>query len=165
MNIILSISILINITIVLLVTFYVKKHVTPLLIKKRDKNSEYEAIFRSIFECAPYSIVIQRIDNGACVAANNAFLQSMGISKDDLYNFSMDKKLKMTPEEGSNARQYVLKAGGVYGQEAVIQKIPGSYTHVLYSSMPIIFSEIPCLISLTIDITKQKKRPQGTLCE
>lgn len=116
MNIILTISILINVIIVLLFTYYTKKYGTPLFKKKRDKNSEYEAIFRSIFECAPYSIVIQRIDNGACVAANNAFLQSMGISKDDLSNFSMDKKLKMTPEEGGNARQYVLKAGGVYGQ-------------------------------------------------
>ena len=57
----------------------------------------------------------------------------MGISKDDLSNFSMDKKLKMTPEEGGNARQYVLKAGCVCGQETVIQKKPGIDTHVLYS--------------------------------
>ena len=63
----------------------------------------------------------------------------------------------MTPEEASNARQYVAKIGGLYAQEAVIQKKPGIDTHVLYSSMPIIFKKTPCIISITIDITKQKK--------
>lgn len=157
MNTLLAISIAINLAIIVSVTYFFKKYDSLRFLFKKDTTLEYESIFTSVFEYAPYSIVIQRIDNGACVAANQAFLKSMGISKDDLLHLNMNSRLNMTPEEANNARQYVAKIGGLYAQEAVIQKEPGIDTHVLYSSMPIIFKKIPCIISITIDITKQKK--------
>ena len=157
MNTLLAISITLNLVIVVSVTYFFKKYGSLRFLFKKDTDLDYESIFTSVFEYAPYSIVIQRIDNGACVAANQAFLKSMGVSKGDLQNLNMSSILNMTPEEASNARQHVAKIGGLYAQEAVIQKEPGIDTHVLYSSMPIIFKKIPCLISITIDITKQKK--------
>ena len=156
MNLFLAISITINLAIIAVVTYFFKKHKLLQIIYNKNSYQEYETIFNSIFECAPYSIVIQRIDNGACLAGNQAFLDSVETSKKDLPNFNMDSWLHMTPEEAKYARQYVANSGGVYAQEATIQKKHGVDSHVLYSSMPIIFNKIPCIISLTIDITEQK---------
>ena len=155
MTSLLAISITINLAIIAVVTFF-KKHKLLQIIYNKNTYQEYETIFNTIFECAPYSIVIQRIDTGECLAANQAFLDSFKITIKDLPNLNMDRWLNMTPEEASHARQYVAKSGGVYAQEATIQKKQSVDTHVLYSSMPIIFNKLPCLISITIDITNQK---------
>ena len=69
MNTLLAISITLNLAIAVLVTYFLKKYGSLRFLFKKDTNLEYESIFTSVFEYAPYSIVIQRIDNGACVAA------------------------------------------------------------------------------------------------
>ena len=73
MNLFLAISITINLAIIAVVTYFFKKHKLLKIIYSKNAYQEYETIFNSIFECAPYSIVIQRIDTGECLAANQAF--------------------------------------------------------------------------------------------
>ena len=163
MNLLLAISITINLAIIAVVTYFFKKHKLLKIIYNKNTYQEYETIFNTVFECAPYSIVIQRIDNGACLAGNQAFLDSVETSIKDLPNFDMDRWLNMTPEEAKNARLHVANSGGVYAQEATIQKKQGVDTHVLYSSMPIIFNKLPCLISITIDITEQQNAIKALL--
>ena len=74
MNLFLAVSITINLAIIAVVTYFFKKHKLLQFIYNKNAYQEYETIFNSIFKYAPYSIVIQRIDTGECLAANQAFL-------------------------------------------------------------------------------------------
>ena len=80
MNLFLAVSITINLAIIAVVTYFFKKHKLLQFIYNKNAYQEYETIFNSIFKYAPYSIVIQRIDTGECLAANQAFLDSSKIN-------------------------------------------------------------------------------------
>ncbi|MBZ2173017.1 PAS domain S-box protein [Nitratidesulfovibrio sp. SRB-5] len=133
------------------------------LVQARERITESEAMFRSLFDNAPYSMLVQRISDGTCLEANRAFLESSGISRDELPRFDIAAVLDMSPDEARTMRHRVAAQGGVSGQEATVRRRDGSPAHVHYSTLPIIYSGEPSLLSMTVDITEQKNATRALM--
>ncbi|WP_156920973.1 PAS domain-containing protein [Fundidesulfovibrio putealis] len=123
----------------------------------RARITESENMFRSIFDNAPYSMVVQRISDGVPLEANQAFLKRMNITRVDLRQFDANALTELSDEEAHALRQHIAKQGGLHGQEATTRRPDGSIAHVIYTSVPITYDGEPCLLSLTVDITPQKE--------
>lgn len=133
------------------------------LVQARERITESEVMFRSLFDNAPYSMVVQRISDGVCLEANRAFLEIWEITREELPRFDMTSMLDMPAEEAHAMRHRIARQGGVRGQEAVVRRHDGSTAHVLYSTLAITYSGEPSLLSITVDITEQKNASRALM--
>lgn len=133
------------------------------LSQARKQIVESEAIFRSFFDNAPYAMVVQRISDGTCLEANRIFLENSGISRDDLSRFDITSILNIPSDEAHNMRHHIASKGGVRGQEASVRRRDGSTGFVLYSTLPVVYNGEPSLLSMTVDITEQKKASRALM--
>ncbi len=127
----------------------------------RVRMMESEAMFRTIFDNAPYSMVVQRVSDGACLEANRAFLTGMGITREGLAEFDIGSLTELAEEDARALRRRIAEQGGLHGQEAVARRPDGGTSHLLYSSVPLSYAGEPSLLSMTVDITEQKKASQA----
>ncbi|HWR03806.1 MAG TPA: PAS domain S-box protein [Humidesulfovibrio sp.] len=127
------------------------------LEQARVRIMESEAMFRSIFDNAPYSMVVQRVSDGVCLEANSAFLSGMGITREELGRFDASTLTVLSNEEARALRLRIVAQGGLHGQEAVARRSDGSTRQLLYSSVPITYAGESSLLSMTVDITAQKE--------
>ncbi len=125
------------------------------------KLAESESGFRAIFDNAPFSIVIQRVDDGLFVDANKAFLRALNITLEDLPTMSVLDIVDLTAQEAEAIRHHIQKSGGVFNQETSIVRPNGEVRYTLYSSVPFTYRHEPCLISMTVDVTDQKRAPSA----
>lgn len=123
----------------------------------RARLAESEARFRSIFENAPYAIVINRMSDGAYVDANPVFLRQLGISREALNGLDPNVVNPMPDGEALAFRRALAEQGGLKDQEASFARPDGSVAHVLYSSAPVTVDGEPCLISVTVDMTARRQ--------
>lgn len=128
------------------------------LEKARARVVESETMLRSIFDNAPYSMVVQRISDGKCLEANRTYLNRMGITQDILPQFDATMlQGGCAPEDALALRLRIAEQGGLHGQETTARHPDGSMVDVLYSTVPITYGGTPSLLSITVDITAQKE--------
>ncbi len=139
------------------VNYIVEGRDISVLKKKQLEIMESEKRFRTIFENAPYSMVITRLSDGKYMDANTAFLDRMNISRENL--------LTLSPKDvGTFAEAYQeeiflrLKASrNIHNMETQVQRGDGSIGHILYSGGLITLDDEPCILSMTVDITDLKQ--------
>jgi PAS domain S-box-containing protein len=128
---------------------------------KQRAIEESERRFRTIFESSPYSIVITRLSDGRYVDANTAFLERMGLDREDL--------LRLTPQDIGNVpeehREEILLAmrrrQTVHNMETHLIRADGRKTHFLYSGGHITVDGEECILSMTVDITELKEAQEA----
>jgi len=126
-------------------------------IKKALKTIEKsEQRFKSIFDNAPYSIVINSFEDGNYLDVNNTFLSNAGMTKAQVLTLPPDKTgaLPFTLKAEERAR---IRHGGVFNVEAQSEKADGAVAQMLYSSVPIPYGEEEAILSMVVDITEKKQ--------
>lgn len=123
----------------------------------RASLAESEARFRSIFENAPYAIVINRMSDGFYVDVNAAFVRSIGLSKEEIRRLDPQTLTRMSAEESLAYRRRIQEEGGITDQTETIVRSDGSVAHVLFSSAPVTVGGEPCIISITVDMTSRRQ--------
>lgn len=139
------------------VNFIVEGRDISMLKKKQQEIMESEKRFRTIFENAPYSMVITRLSDGKYMDANTAFLDRMNISRENL--------LTLSPKDvgtfGQAHQQEILlrlKASrNIHNMETQVQRPDGTTGHILYSGGLITLDGEACILSMTVDITELKQ--------
>ena len=127
------------------------------LKKKQMEIMESEKRFRTIFENAPYSMVITRLSDSRYMDANTAFLEKMRVSRESLLKLSaMD--VGTFPEARREEIFLNLKASrNIHNMETQVQRPDGTIGHILYSGGLIALDGEPCVLSMTVDITELKE--------
>ena len=127
------------------------------LKQKQLEIMESEKRFRTIFESAPYSMVITRLSDGRYMDANTAFLRKMAISRENLLMLS-PRDVGSFPEARQEEIFLRLKASrNVHNLETQVRRPDGTTGHILYSGGLITLGGEPCILSMTVDITELKE--------
>ncbi len=126
------------------------------LKQHREAALESERRFRTIFENAPYAIVINRMSDGALLDVNRAFLEAQGMGRDEVLRGDTRRFSTMTPEEAAAFRRRVRETGGVHGVESSSRRPDGSPRHIIFSSVPVSFGGEEAILSITVDVTEMK---------
>ncbi len=130
------------------------------LIEAHEKVIRSEALFRSIFENAPYPIVLNNFDDGKYIEANRAFLKSRDISKEELFNLKVEDFIIISAEEKKNMLKTLLETGFVEEREATFIKNDGTRGYASYSSVLLDILGQKQVLSITVDMTEKKHAEQ-----
>ncbi len=126
--------------------------------------AQSEALFRAIFDHAPYAITINNPEDGRYLAANQAFLSDRGIGQDELSNFKTSDFADIGDEETGKVVDTLRKQGFVKNLETTIRRLDGSQSHIMFSSVLLDVGGHQQVLSMTVDIT-EKKRAEKALKE
>ncbi len=121
-----------------------------------QKNAEAELLrsearFRSIFENAPYSITINRLEDGALLAANQAFLDNHNLTLENALSRRSDSMSKANDDPREIIRE-LRENRQVKNKEATIQMEDGSTRNIIYSSV-MLDSKDEQVLSMVVDVT------------
>lgn len=122
-------------------------------------NSERR--FRAIFDNAPYSIAINRIEDGAYLAVNKAFIESSGLSEAELLNLHSQDLFRLSEQELEQIYQALFTHGVIKNFETTIKHKNGSAVHIIFSSVLLDNQGQPEVLSMTIDVTGKKRAEEA----
>lgn len=117
---------------------------------------ESEEKFRTIFELAPYGITIQEY-NGKILAANRAFLQSIGLPKGQILGKNSFEAGLIDLETGQTLARELEETGRITNQEITIKRSDGRQLLMLVSSEQIHLAGQVNVLMVTVDITERKQ--------
>ncbi|MBG3876029.1 PAS domain S-box protein, partial [Desulfovibrio oxamicus] len=126
------------------------------LKQHREAALESERRFRTIFENAPYAIVINRMSDGTYLDVNRAFLVSQGMDRDEVLRGDPLHFSGMSPEKAEAFRHAVRTQGGLHNVENAARRADGSYRHIIFSAVPVTFDGEEAILSITVDVTEKK---------
>jgi PAS domain S-box-containing protein len=139
------------------INFIVEGRDISMLKKKQQEIMESEKRFRTIFENAPYSMVITRLSDGKYMDANTAFLDRMNISREVLLTLS-PKEVGTFDQAHQQEILLRLKASrNIHNMETQVHRPDGTTGHILYSGGLITLDGEACILSMTVDITELKQ--------
>ena len=121
-----------------------------------------ERTFRATFETSPDSININRVSDGVYFDVNDSFLQIMGYKKEEVLGRS-SKDLSIWADSADRARLVAEldEHGFVENMEAVFNCKDGSPRHGLMSARLFDIDGVPCILSITRDITERKRSQEA----
>ncbi|MBN2297861.1 MAG: PAS domain S-box protein, partial [Deltaproteobacteria bacterium] len=120
-----------------------------------------EAKFRAIFENAPYPIVITALEDGRYLEANKSFLDSRGISREELLGLRTEDFAFIREEETADVIDTLMKTGSVKNRETTVGKKDGTNRHITYSSILLEIQGQKQILSMTVDVTERKRAEEA----
>jgi PAS domain S-box-containing protein len=119
--------------------------------------AEREANYRTILETAPYAIMVTRMDDGKYLEVNEALCRTTGYRREEIIG-KTTRELKMYKQESDRERmlEVLRRDGRVYGMEFEFPDKDGRLAAYLFSTTPFTFQGEACLLSMTVDISRQK---------
>lgn len=115
-----------------------------------------EEKLRAIFDNAPYTISINRLEDGTYLEANKAFLRNRGIDREELANMKSTDYALLSEDQIAVIRDRLRKDGAVSNMEATIARRDGSLAHIVYSSVLLNIQGEKQVLSMTVDVTDRK---------
>ena len=129
--------------------------------KNRQLASSHEALrqseqkFRLIFENAPYAIVINRLEDGRFLDANQVFLQKNGISKQTLVEMTNREVHPWLGIDRKTVIDALKRDGTVRNAEITLKRADGTTAQVLYSSVVMDVDGERQILSMVVDVTEK----------
>ncbi len=121
--------------------------------EKAVKESEQR--FKTIFDNAPYAIVIVQRDNGMFLGGNKALLDSVGRTKEEIAAHGFEHIIGISAEAAVKLRKDI-PAGGIHNQETKVRTPDARTKYLLYSAVPIVYSGVAAILYIVADITAKK---------
>lgn len=136
-----------------------------ILISLRNITAEQEAKaglraseekFRTIFDSSPLPVTITAIPDNRFLAVNTAFLRKSGYREEDVLGKDPVELGLISREENSGLAALMAKDK--------IESIPftltddtGTKSHVLLTTTPAVINDRPVLVTVTVDVTREKR--------
>ncbi len=131
------------------------------LMEAQDQVRKSELKFKTIFENAPYTISINRLEDGKFIEANRAFLNSHGITREELTQLSsLDMKL-LSEQKKAELTQKLLDKGTVKDQEVTVIRKDGRKAFISISSTLMDFQGEKQVLAIAEDITDKKNAEEA----
>ncbi len=116
-----------------------------------------EASFRTIFESAPYAISLSRLQDGAYLDANRAFLENQGLTREQVVGRTPVDLGFMRFEEMEAIQALLERDGYLRNAEASIRRKDGGVRHVLYSAHLVDLGVPDTVLAMTVDMTEKRE--------
>lgn len=124
----------------------------------QDELSRSEEKFSKAFQTSPYAIAITRLQDGAFIEVNDAFVAVTGYSREDLARESSIALQLWVDQKDRQEMVSVMRAGaGLVGREFLFRKKNGDVLTGLFSAQLIGLPEGLCILSSIEDITARKR--------
>jgi PAS domain S-box-containing protein len=124
----------------------------------RIKTGQSEAKFRAIFDHAPYAIAIKSFEDGTIIDANQAYLESQGLTKEQLGTIRPKDYTLITDDEVEALLKTLAKQGSLKNLEATVLKSDGTPAHIIYSAVLLELEGRKQILSMTVDITERRQK-------
>ena len=119
---------------------------------------ERELKFRTIFENAPYSIVINRLSDGVYIDVNRKFREYAGLEIEEIYGKKTEDLVRhVDPSDAERLIQEFYNNGIIENFQYQAYNNEGNIIHNMISVFPITLNDEKCTISIVVDITKLKE--------
>jgi len=127
--------------------------------------AESEARFSVAFQASPFFIGILRMSDGAYVLANDAFVNWLGYSREEVIGrSSAEFGMWENPEEQASALNDMRTIGSIRQREVHWQNRHGERLIISLSAETIKLNDTPHILSFAQDMT-QRKRAEAALAE
>ncbi|MFW6257310.1 MAG: PAS domain S-box protein [Prolixibacteraceae bacterium] len=124
--------------------------------EKRLKESEIK--FSSLFKLNPVATVFTRFEDGAVLEVNDSYCKLFGYSKEELISGRVKSpRIWKNPEERKKVLEILQRDNAVHGYEAQAICKDGKVIDALSYLQLIEITGEKSIISITLDITEQKK--------
>lgn len=132
--------------------------VQSLAQRERAANAlaESEQKFRAIFDHAPYGIAINSLD-GRYLDVNQACADTLGLSREEMLALRASDIARVTEAEVAATLEVLRRHGVIKNVETTVPHRDGSLIHTLYSSVLLQNQGEARILSMTVDITDQKR--------
>ncbi len=128
------------------------------LKEAQEEVRQSEMKFRTIFDSAPYAIVINDFETGLVVEANQVFISTNHIeSLDELHRLPSRGLSSMGKTEAERVMKQLSETGRIDSYETETIHKDGSHRQIVFSSSLIEYAGRKQIISIILDITEQKK--------
>jgi PAS domain S-box-containing protein len=117
-----------------------------------------EARFAAMFDAAPFAVVVNRMSDGAFLEVNPAFQRAVGLGRDEIIGRTLaDLGSVLDPEVQRQQQEVLLATGRLDNVETSSIDRDGNQHWTIYSSRLIELDGEQAVISMTVDITRQKQ--------
>lgn len=127
---------------------------------RRAENArlESEKIFRTIFENSPYPIGITSAQNYRFLAVNRSFIEVSGFFEAELIGKThLELGLISLAESAKLIARYMAAGSRLENVPLALTGKDGARIHVLFSAIPITFSNEPAILTMTVEVTKLRR--------
>ena len=138
----------------------IQAFITDITERKRAQAAlaESEARFSVAFQASPTFIGILRMTDGAYVLANDAFVNWLGYSREEVIGrTSAEFGMWENPEERDGALHSMRTVGSIRQRECRWRNRQGETVTVLLSAETIKLDDTPHILSFALDITQRKR--------
>ncbi len=119
--------------------------------------AEREVNYRTILETAPYAIMVTRQQDGKYIEVNDAFCDATGYDREEVIGkTSLELKIYKDASDRKKLLADLQRDGRVYGMQIEFRTKDGRLVDYLFSTTPFIYQGEACLLSMSVDISRQK---------
>jgi len=127
-------------------------------VKSERKIKKLEERFKKVFYTSPDAINLNRLSDGLYMDANRSFMELTGFTREEIMGkTSMDLDIWMNPGDRTRLVEELIAKGEVKNFEAEFRMKDGRKLSGLMSASVIEVDDVPCILSITRDITEIKK--------
>jgi PAS domain S-box-containing protein len=124
---------------------------------RKDLQQSEERFFQ-LFYASSNPMAITTVEEGLIIEANQAYVCFSGYKCEELIGHTtIERGLWTDPKQRDMAVQRLREEGEVHGLEVSELTKTGDIRTVVFSADTITVKDEPCLLSMAIDITEQKK--------
>ncbi len=122
----------------------------------RMEIEKSEKLFHAIFENAPYPVSISELSTGRFLAANRAFFDFHGITRDDLSELTVQTSSTIDKEQHLKIVEELESKGVIKNHETEIIKKDGSKSSIVFSCVLLDPEGNKKVLGITVDVTEMK---------
>jgi len=127
------------------------------IIASRQAREDSETRYRTAFQTSLDAIAITTLSEGIYVDVNQAFLDILGYQRDELIGHSsLELNIWADPDERKSFSDKLREEPLHLKFEARFRKKDGGFFWGLFSVSRMVLNGVPCLMSITTDITLSK---------
>ncbi len=133
------------------------------LREAQDRVRQSELKFKTIFENAPLAISIKGLEDMKYLDANRAFLNTLGISREDLSRINPADLKPLFKQEETGLMDELIEKGVVTNREVMVVGKDGNKVHIKFSSVLMEIQGKKQILSIAEDITEKKQAEEAQI--
>lgn len=145
------------------ITYFLKRSLNRQVEKLTATQAELahsEAMFRAIFDNAPFPVILNELETGKYLDANPAYMQLVELDKEELLNSTPLEHSRYVAEDIRNFTRMVQESGTVLDYEMRVNNPDGELGYLNVSAVIMEVNGEKQVLTISKDITKAKRQEE-----